>query len=370
MVSTRLSLPMRSGKGCKYPLAVFIGRFQPFHNGHLLTLRQALDKAGHAVAIIGSAWHARTLRNPFLTSEVERMVRGGLTPDENARLSVRGVTDAYGDAAWIEAVHKAVASVVDETGIQLNSEADICLTGYRKDETSTYLSLFPRWSFEETENHQSINATDVRGSWLSDSGTDWLAMVPPASEAVIREVGASPAYAWLLEERDERLARTGAEAGKSRTPLIYTCDGTVTQSGYIMLVTREKPPGKGLLSLPGGFLKPQETSRQTLVWNLVSDHGLMTNPRRSREDTAAMVDGRIVAMELFDHPWRSERGRAVSCSFLVELTPGTALEPLRRGPLGQAEWYPIARLDSLREKMFEDHAHIARRMLSQSRWSS
>jgi len=40
--------------------AVVIGRFQPFHNGHLSIVRHALDAAPDVVVVIGSAFQARS----------------------------------------------------------------------------------------------------------------------------------------------------------------------------------------------------------------------------------------------------------------------------------------------------------------------
>lgn len=39
----------------KYPVALFIGRFQPFHNGHLWGLKQSFEKAEKIIIGIGSS---------------------------------------------------------------------------------------------------------------------------------------------------------------------------------------------------------------------------------------------------------------------------------------------------------------------------
>jgi bifunctional NMN adenylyltransferase/nudix hydrolase len=46
-------------------LAVVIGRFQPFHQGHLALLEHALRLAPRALLILGSAGGPRMLKNPF-----------------------------------------------------------------------------------------------------------------------------------------------------------------------------------------------------------------------------------------------------------------------------------------------------------------
>ncbi len=52
-----------------YKKGLFIGRFQPFHRGHLYSIREALKKIEQLVIAVGSAQSARTEENPFSASE-------------------------------------------------------------------------------------------------------------------------------------------------------------------------------------------------------------------------------------------------------------------------------------------------------------
>ncbi|MGI9055864.1 MAG: bifunctional nicotinamide-nucleotide adenylyltransferase/Nudix hydroxylase, partial [Pyrinomonadaceae bacterium] len=42
-------------------------------------------------------------------------------------------------------------------------------------------------------------------------------------------------------------------------PVFFTTDAVVVQSGHVLVVRRKVHPGKGLLALPGGFLKSDLT---------------------------------------------------------------------------------------------------------------
>ena len=55
--------------GAKIMRALFIGRFQPFHKGHLSTVRQILENYDELIIMIGSAQYSHTLRNPFSAGE-------------------------------------------------------------------------------------------------------------------------------------------------------------------------------------------------------------------------------------------------------------------------------------------------------------
>ena len=364
--SAKSSNPPDDSTRTNFPLTVFIGRFQPFHLGHLFVLRMALALGRHVLVLTGSAFGARGLKNFLLTSEVEALIRSCLPAEENARLHIRGIPDMYNDTAWIVEVHRAVHEQASILGLDLSDESDICLVGHSKDESSRYLTLFPRWSSREADNFQGFHASTFREAWLRDADTALAQhgdMLPPTVRDRMAEFSRSPEYAWLHEEMRDRDERWAANGG--RAPFIYTCDGVVTCAGYVLLVERAKSPSRGLLSLPGGYLKDGETSRDTLTGNLVFEHGLLTSPSRSKADALEMLDHYVTADQVFDHPTRSDRGRTVSRTFLLELPPGE-LPPTRKGPLGTPDWYPLARLDSLRERMVDDHAHIISDMTPRS----
>ena len=53
---------------------LYVGRFQPFHNGHLHAIKWILQRERELVIVIGSAQYAFTLRNPFTLGERVEMV--------------------------------------------------------------------------------------------------------------------------------------------------------------------------------------------------------------------------------------------------------------------------------------------------------
>ncbi len=58
--------------------SVFVGRFQPVHNGHIHTIRQILDKGEELIIAIGSAQHSHTPDNPFSGGERVLMIKQAL----------------------------------------------------------------------------------------------------------------------------------------------------------------------------------------------------------------------------------------------------------------------------------------------------
>ena len=57
-----------------FDFLVFIGRFQPYHNGHHTVVTEALRRASFLVLLLGSAHRPRCTRNPWTFAEREAMV--------------------------------------------------------------------------------------------------------------------------------------------------------------------------------------------------------------------------------------------------------------------------------------------------------
>ncbi len=87
----------------KKKTALFIGRFQPFHRGHLSVVTDALGEYDKVIIAIGSADKSRTPENPFTVGERHAMVKAslvelGYTPEKN--FVVVPVTDIDDDTKW------------------------------------------------------------------------------------------------------------------------------------------------------------------------------------------------------------------------------------------------------------------------------
>nr|WP_300312171.1 adenylyltransferase/cytidyltransferase family protein [Halomonas sp.] len=151
-----------------FDFAVFIGRFQPFHNGHLHGLSNALHQADRVILLLGSAWQPRSLHNPWTHQERENMVRACLSEHDNQRLSCLPLEDVpESDDIWVQTVNAIVANLSAAC-----SAPRITLVGHHKDATGFYLDLFPQWARLNLENHLSISATPIRMSYFSASTHD------------------------------------------------------------------------------------------------------------------------------------------------------------------------------------------------------
>lgn len=81
---------------------IFIGRFQPFHNGHLEVIKEALKEVDHLTIIIGTAQEFYTEENPFTTDEREEMIRAALDEAGIKDYSIERAVDIPDDLKYAE----------------------------------------------------------------------------------------------------------------------------------------------------------------------------------------------------------------------------------------------------------------------------
>ncbi len=83
--------------------AVFVGRFQPFHKGHLYTVRQIIERNEDLVIAIGSAQYSHTPENPFTGGERVAMIKATLIEERLplSRIDIVPVPDINIHPLWV-----------------------------------------------------------------------------------------------------------------------------------------------------------------------------------------------------------------------------------------------------------------------------
>lgn len=343
--------PPHAGHRRKYDYAVFIGRMRPVTKAHLANIRTALDVGQYAVVVVGSAAQARSPRTPFHEGEVEQMLRGNFTAEENARLVIRGMRDMYNSSLWLSGVRSLVAEVAREFPAG-QGEPRIGLVGHFKDaRTSDYLKRFRGWGLENVPDHGGISATPIRDDYWTDpeqAVVRHAAAIPDNVAAFLRDFARRPEYGWLVEEHKAFVRDEVEYAGLRYRPTFHAADPVVIQDGHVLLIERDLRPGLGLLSLPGAFVREEETIADAAIRSL-TDKTKIKVPTR-------ILGSRTTASHVFDYPWRSERGRIISTAYLIELDE----EDLPRVGAGKGAarsvWMPLSDIDP--RTMYEDHFRI------------
>lgn len=88
--------------------ALFIGRFQPFHNAHLVDVKNILKKADEIIIAIGSSQEKNTKENPFSYNERKDMISKTLNNNKIRNFKIYPVPDLYNDRKWIDYIKNSL----------------------------------------------------------------------------------------------------------------------------------------------------------------------------------------------------------------------------------------------------------------------
>jgi nicotinamide-nucleotide adenylyltransferase len=85
---------------------LYVGRFQPFHLGHLEAIKKILEEVEELVVVIGSAQYSHTKDNPYTAGERLVMIRSALEEAkvDFGRVWVVPVPDVHLHMMWVSAV--------------------------------------------------------------------------------------------------------------------------------------------------------------------------------------------------------------------------------------------------------------------------
>jgi len=346
----------------KPDLGVFIGRLNPFHEGHLHVIRAGLRQMDHLVIAVGSATGRRTLRDPFTYAERLEMIHRALTPVENQRVTVIPIPDiVYNDLLWSSEVRRKVNAVAKSV-----VAGSIALVGHRKDATSYYLSMFPEWCIKGKSvevgpymrpgHPGSLSSSYIRDRMFGVGTPSVLPGVPDEVRDYLLGFMKSEAFEDLRADADV-IRKYRKDWGEG--PFV-TADPIIIQSGHVALVKRPGRPMRNTLALPGGFLErhPNETLQQAALREASEEVGVDVPP--------GLLHGSNILSQTFDAPFRDPRARIITTAFLFRLPDRPILPKLVPRKKEQDDgiepgWHPI---DSLNESvMYADHYHILRRML-------
>lgn len=152
---------------------LYVGRFQPFHNGHKAVIDHLCDEVDELIIGIGSAQMSHDIRHPFTAGERVLMIQRVLA-DAKIPVYIIPLEDIKRNALWVAHVVSMVPpfDVVYTSNplvIRLFTEA-----GFRVESPPMY-------------QRQELSGTAIRQKMLE--GGDWKQYVPEAAGLVIESVG-------------------------------------------------------------------------------------------------------------------------------------------------------------------------------------
>ena len=367
-----------------YNWAIYIGRFEGFHNGQFENIKHGLEIADKLIIIIGSANKPIDWKNPWTANERIEMIKASLPPDMLSHVHFQTIEDRlYQQSEWESLIYEAVDAILHDYSqfrinpIRAEQKAKIALVGCDKDDTTWYLRCFPDWKQEFTktfigeDKETPLSSTTIRENifkYLSTVHvhsendhylTDIKKLVPKGSYEFIYKWlltdSAKYVYEWYIMDKEYQRPYEALPYGTN----FYCADNVVIHSGHILLVKRKFHPGKDLWALPGGHINKNETAFQASIRELYEE----TNIKVPEKVMIANFFGE----KLFDHPDRSLRGRCgkkvgrtVSISHCYALNGGDGLPRVKAADdAEEAWWFNSAQLKKMRNEMFEDHGDQA-----------
>jgi len=153
--------------------ALFIGRFQPFHKGHLKVVENISEKYDEIIIGIGSSQYKETIDNPFSSDERKQMIIDSLQGSNVNNYRIVLIPDIHNPPKWVAHVVSIVSDfdVVianDSFTKQLFSEA-----GYDVEKTI----LFGR---------EKYSGKKIRKKMILNE--DWESLVPDNVAQFIKEI--------------------------------------------------------------------------------------------------------------------------------------------------------------------------------------
>lgn len=329
-----------------YDALVLIGRFQPFHVGHQMVIKEAKKHTDQVIVVVGSCFQPRSIKNPYTFEERKQMIESANVHDQEKIKIVPSKDYPYNDNKWVNQIQSLVNGAIDWQPGPLN----IALIGHNKDNSSYYLSIFPRW-----DNIDVLNMADVSGTQLRrlifevGEYSNFIRRSVPFDIRIIENIEQKEDFQTLRYDYQKIKEYKKSWESAPYPPTFNTVDSVVVQSGHVLLVRRGASPGFGQWALPGGFIGQDETLKEAML-------------RELKEETKIKVpkpvlNGSIKDKEVFDDPGRSERGRTITMAYYIDLGFDTELPKIKGSDDAEkAVWVPFKDVRS--EDMFEDHWSI------------
>ena len=154
---------------------VFVGRFQPFHLGHLIVSKSILEEVDELIIVIGSAQYSHTIENPFTSGERMTMIRQALREERIPYEDywIVPVPDVHRHMMWVA----EVVGYTPKFSVVYGNEP---LTRRLFMEAGFDVKSIP---FQKRDQYSS---TEIRERMLV--GKNWQSLVPKSVATFIEEI--------------------------------------------------------------------------------------------------------------------------------------------------------------------------------------
>src|SRR3989338_84795 len=177
--------------------ALFIGRFQPFHNGHLDVIKQILQKNERVIIVIGSAEKNYLPDNPLTAGErfdlIDKALKEAKIPAE--KYCIVPVRNVNNYAIWVNHINTYVPPYT-----KIYTGSKIVKACYNAKYNKAYIAKSGPEIIHVKRNKIKISATKIREAILK--GKKWEQMVSPIVSETLKKWQISSRLADIKETMD------------------------------------------------------------------------------------------------------------------------------------------------------------------------
>src|SRR5579875_2454960 len=150
-----------------------VGRFQPFHNGHLQVIREILKTSDSVIIGIGSAQYSHTQKDPFTAGERHLMISSTLESQGIFQYYLVPIEDVNSNPLWVAHVE----SLTPKFNKVYTNNPLVRRLFFEKGYSVHSMTLI---------NRDSWSGTKIREKMLK--GEDWKNDVPQTVAKIIEEI--------------------------------------------------------------------------------------------------------------------------------------------------------------------------------------
>lgn len=159
----------------KSATALYIGRFQPLHKGHVYALKKLFQKYRKVIIVVGST-NKKDEKNPFGFGERKSMLAAALKKYKG-RYKTLGMPDFSRDDRWTKEVIRRAEMERSNIVVTHNPWTKRCFAGYKIVKPALL-------------NPKKYNATGIRK--LIRQEKNWQSLVPEGVIPIIRKHFSKP----------------------------------------------------------------------------------------------------------------------------------------------------------------------------------
>lgn len=345
---------------------VFIGRMRPVTRAHEHIIREALNRVGCLIVLVGSANRPRSYANSaFSYNEVCEMLQLLFKHElASKRMIIKPLPDyIYDEEGWVantKAVVNATIVELQRTEINPNpdpAKASIALAGFGKDSTSFYLKRFPEWaSIQVGKQYALLSACHIREAYFQRVPQTSSFGLSDGIIHYLQEFMHTDDFVYVVREReaiDENIKQFGLGPFNAG-------DTVLTHGDKVLTVVRGGLVGHGLTAFPGGMFNRGETLNGCALRELDEEGGIFALNPGFKEYMLSHFAG----YRYFDAPHRDPRGHYISHAFHYALPDDFNASELTieaRDDAKEIGWTNIPEWGH--ETAFLDHYAILRKFL-------